>query len=172
MLAWSGKTWRIPGNSWYESTFSNPPSDRVILVVTLFVIRTVFGSKLGRVIGYPEWGLAWYSSVPSGKWRGSTSIGPRPVPFKSFPIHQSFYRPTLCWQYMRRPYNNGSATTGTTQLRHKGRSVLPPSVAESSVSKFPTEFGKKKSEFLGILEISRNHNLFRTFHQLHFRVFI
>jgi hypothetical protein len=46
------------------------------------LFREVLGLNLARIIGYPEWGLSWFSSVP----RDSTLFKPRAPSFTPFPI--------------------------------------------------------------------------------------
>jgi hypothetical protein len=53
------------------------------------LIPEVLHSNLGRVTGYPDSGFMWFSSVPTGKFSDNISIRPRPLPSKSFPIHNS-----------------------------------------------------------------------------------
>jgi hypothetical protein len=58
--------------------------------------RFVFGRSSVRATDCLDQGLSWLSSVPPGKFRGSTSIGPWSLPYKSFPIHfQPSFHSTL-----------------------------------------------------------------------------
>jgi hypothetical protein len=54
-------------------------------------IQGVLSSNLGRGRAFH-----WYSSIPPGNCRGTTSISPQPFPSKSFTIHQPSYSSTLC----------------------------------------------------------------------------
>lgn len=40
----------------------------------------------------PDYGFSWFSSVPTGSSFDDTSITPRPLSFKSFPSHATFWR--------------------------------------------------------------------------------
>jgi hypothetical protein len=57
----------------------------------------VLESTVGRVIGYHDKGLWWFSSVSSDKFRNSSPLScdsfiPDPFQF----IHESFFHPILC----------------------------------------------------------------------------
>jgi hypothetical protein len=70
-------------------------TDRIGVVVTLATrIREVLSSIFGRDIGNLNSGFSLFSSVPAGNSRNSTSVRPRPLPFKFFPI----YRPSVFQQ--------------------------------------------------------------------------
>jgi hypothetical protein len=69
--------------------YSTGYNERVGEVVTLLT-RIGGEGGLGRDIGYTEWGYSWFSLVLPEKCGESTSIGPWPLPSKSFPIHHVF----------------------------------------------------------------------------------
>jgi hypothetical protein len=50
-------------------------------------IGDMLGSNLYWETGYPDWIFAFFPSVPPGKFRESTSFGPRLHPSKSYKIH-------------------------------------------------------------------------------------
>jgi hypothetical protein len=59
----------------------------VIVAVTLYSrLQEMHGSNLSRNMGNVK--FFWFSSVSPSKCCGSTYIRPRPLPFKSFPIHR------------------------------------------------------------------------------------
>jgi hypothetical protein len=63
---------------------------RVSVVMTLFTrIREVLGSNLSRDIGCP---FEFFHDPPS-PYRDSTSIRPRPLPSKFFPMHRTSIMP-------------------------------------------------------------------------------
>jgi hypothetical protein len=74
----------------YSIFLKNLTTEQIEVLVAPYVrIREVLGSGLGRYTGYPVRGFLWYSSVPPGKYRASTSIRARPFPSQNFIIHHS-----------------------------------------------------------------------------------
>jgi hypothetical protein len=51
--------------------------------------REVRGSTVVWIIVYSDWGFSWFSLVPPGKFRDTTSVTPRALPCKSFPSQHS-----------------------------------------------------------------------------------
>jgi hypothetical protein len=60
-----------------------------VAVKLLTRVLEALGSYLGRYTGYLHWGLPWYSLVPPGKFRESSSMRSAVCPSKSFPIRHS-----------------------------------------------------------------------------------
>jgi hypothetical protein len=52
-------------------------------------------SNIGRDTGYPEWKFSCFSSVRQAKCRDNSSVRPRRLRSKSFPIHQSTHHMML-----------------------------------------------------------------------------
>jgi hypothetical protein len=52
-------------------------------------VRDALRSNLGQDTGYPDYNLSWLSSVSPAKSQDNTSIGWRPLPPKSLPVHDS-----------------------------------------------------------------------------------
>jgi hypothetical protein len=57
----------------------NPPDS--------YLGRARFDSRPEHLLSWLR--ISWFSSGPPGKCRDGTSIGPRPLPSKSFPVHHS-----------------------------------------------------------------------------------
>jgi hypothetical protein len=66
-----------------------------VAVMLCTYIQEVFGSNLGRDPDYHDCGFSPFSSIPPDKYQNSKSIRQRPLPSKSFPIHQTSYHSTM-----------------------------------------------------------------------------
>jgi hypothetical protein len=84
-------------------------------VILYTCIREMLDSNLGRDNGYADWGCLRFSSVLPGKFLNSTSIRPRQLPSKSFPIH---YSPILLFDA---EILTGSWNESTNEWRKKER---------------------------------------------------
>jgi hypothetical protein len=56
-------------------------------------ISVTLQARIREETDSPEWGFAWFSSVPPGKFRNSTTIRSRLFPSKSFPLHDTSVPP-------------------------------------------------------------------------------
>jgi hypothetical protein len=88
-------------------------------------------------ISYPLWDFSCLSSVPPGKFWDNTSIGPRPLPSKSFPTPYSPIHPIIRGYMVRNSVSVVKYTTMTTFLlwnKNSNRKTPPlKSYSESSV---------------------------------------
>jgi hypothetical protein len=57
--------------------------------------RRIFASNLDRYIGCTGWRFSWFSSIPSGVFRGSTSITSQPLPSRSYLIYSLMILPVF-----------------------------------------------------------------------------
>jgi hypothetical protein len=81
---------------WIQSIFLNLFHRTGLSTIKfLYLHLGELGSDLDLDTVYPDWVVSSFSSVPSAKFRGSTSIRPRSLHSKSFPIHCSFYYSAL-----------------------------------------------------------------------------
>jgi hypothetical protein len=59
-------------------------------------IQEMLATNLRQDALYHDWGVSWVSSVPPGKFSGSISVRPRPLPSTYFPIHRHWL---INWRY-------------------------------------------------------------------------